>query len=134
MTLVLTNVKRIIAVLAMCSTVALAIATPATPAAHAATTLRQSLHYLPCGSYHGNYWGYSYGYYKGDDITNRLQDQDGYDGYDYGSVWYKGYYPDEEYFYFFSYQPSYFWHTYGDYRYRCFAPHISSVPAPGLSY
>ena len=94
-------------------------------ATHAAPARYQHFTYLPCSSYHGSYWGYSYGYYNGADITSRLEGQDGYDGYDYRSVWYKGYYPDDEYWYFFSDEPGYFWRHYGNYTYRCFAPRIA---------
>ena len=125
------SIKRLILGLAVCGSLAMSAPISAT---HAAPARYQHFTYLPCSSYHGSYWGYSYGYYNGADITSRLEGQDGYDGYDYRSVWYKGYYPDDEYWYFFSDEPGYFWRHYGNYTYRCFAPRIapdSALPSWG---
>jgi hypothetical protein len=114
------SIKHIILGLAMCSSAALVAPVSAT---QAASTHYDYPSYYKCGGYHGTYWGYTYGYYKGDDISSRLQGHDGWDDYDYGSYWYKGYYPDDEYWYFYSSEPSYTWRSHDGYQYRCFVPH-----------
>ena len=121
------SIKHLILGLAACGSLAMAAPMSAT---HAAPARYQHATYFPCSSYHGSYWGYSYGYYNGADITFRLQGQDGYDGYDYGTVWYRGYYPDDEYWTFFSAEPTYYDHHYDGFQYRCFAPQVTSDPSP----
>ena len=117
------RITRFVLGLAVSSSLLLAAPLSAT---RAATAHYQHPTYYACGGYHGSHWGYAYGYYNGVDITARLQGQDGYDGYDYGSVWYRGYYPDDEYFNFFSSEPEYYVRHYGSFEYRCFAPQVTS--------
>jgi hypothetical protein len=127
MTISLKNSKHIALGLAMISGLGFAAPVATTQAAFAhhtdqATYYNQYPTYYSCSKYYGDFWGYSFGYYKGSDITARLQGHDGYDGYDYGNVWYYGYYPDDEYWYFYNSQPNYVQYSKDDYQYRCFLP------------
>lgn len=126
------NFKRFMLGLAMCGSLGLAVPTVHTQVASARSDSSHPSYYY-CSKYYSSYWGYAYGYYKGTDITNTLENQNGYDGYNYGTKWYQGYYPDAQYSYFYNYQPAYVYkYSYG-YKYRCFTPYVpyqSAQPAP----
>jgi hypothetical protein len=119
------NIKRLMLGLALCGSLGLGA-----PAIHTqvASAHSASSHpsYYSCSKYYSSYWGYSYGYYKGTQVTNDLQNHEGYDGYDYGTKWYQGYYPDAQYWYFYNYQPAYSYKYYNSYKYRCFTPYQPS--------
>jgi hypothetical protein len=122
------SIKRLVLGLITCGVVALG-APAVNPMVASAHTAASHPSYYSCSKYYSNYWGYSYGFYRGSDITDRLSSHDGYDGYDYGSLsykWYLGYYPDDQYWFFYNYQPKYIYKYYNSYKYRCFDPYQAS--------
>jgi hypothetical protein len=127
------NIKRFMLGLALCGSLGLGA-----PAIHTqiASAHSASSHpsYYSCSKYYSSYWGYSYGYYKGTDITDSLQNHEGYDGYNYGTKWYQGYYPDAQYWYFYNYQPAYSYKYYNSYKYRCFTPYQPAPTSTPASY
>jgi hypothetical protein len=128
------RITRVVLGLALCLIQGLsAPAThPQTAAAHSATAHPS---YYVCSKYYSSYWGYSFGYYKGTEVTDELQSHDGYDGYNYGTKWYLGYYPDSQYWTFYNEQPAYVYKYYNSYKYRCFTPYQSAPsPTPTPSY
>jgi hypothetical protein len=118
------SIKRLVLGLITCGVVALGAPSINTTVASTHTAASHPSFYS-CSKYYSAYWGYSYGFYKGTDITDRLQSQDGYDGYDYGAKWYMGYYPDDQYWFTYNYQPKFVYKTYNSYKYRCFDPYQS---------
>ena len=119
------NIKRAILGFAICGSLGLSVPAIRTQIASAQTASSHPSYYY-CSKYYSSYWGYAYGFYKGTDITNDLQNHEGYDGYNYGTRWYQGYYPDPQYWYFYNTQPAYTYKYYNSYKYRCFTPYQSS--------
>jgi hypothetical protein len=124
MSLIGRNIKRAILGLALCS--GLGMGAPGLSAQVVSAHSAAHPSYYSCSKYYSNYWGYSYGFYKGTEVTNELDNHDGYDGYNYGTKWYQGYYPDAEYWNFYDSEPHYMYKYYNGYKYRCFAPYQAS--------
>jgi hypothetical protein len=123
MTLFGKRIKNLVLGLAVCSSLALAAPLSAT---HAAPAHFQHPFSYPCPNYHGSYWGYSYGYYNGGYVMSILDSRQGYNGYNYGSVWYRGYYPNSWYWNFYNSWPTTTVSQLGNVQYRCFAPQIQA--------
>ena len=116
------SIKRLMIGLALCGSLGLGAPAIHTQVASAHGAASHPSYYY-CSKYYSSYWGYSYGYYKGTYVTNDLENHDNYDGYNYGSKWYLGYYPDDNYWTFYNNQPAYVYKYYNSYKYRCFDPY-----------
>jgi hypothetical protein len=119
MTLFPKRIKNLILGLAVGGS--LALAAPLS-ASHASPASFRHPGFYPCSRYTGSYWGYSYGYYNGGYVMSVLEGHQGYGGYNYGSVWYRGYYPDSWYWNFYNSWPTTYVTQFDNFQYHCFAP------------